>query len=495
MSKLPDQPTDFQHFINGQYTNGQSTGRIERHSPGHRDVVVSTFAEGTAADAEEAIRVAREHFDHGPWPRGSSGERQQVLLKTAELIRRDMDALGLTECLESGKPLEQAREEMGWCAGLFEYAAALARHIHGETSNNLGEGFFGMTVREPVGVVSMITPWNFPLLVLSQKLPFALAAGCTCVIKPSEFTSGTSVRLMGLLQEAGLPDGAANLVTGHGVPVGETLASSPAVDMVSFTGSTAVGKRIGAVAGEGLKKVALELGGKNPQVIFADSDPDEVVDAVVFGVYFNMGECCNSGSRILVEESIADELVARVVEAARTIPVGDPLAEGVMLGAIINDRQQEKILGFLDKARTEGATIALGGGVHEHGNGRFVQTTVLDHVTPEMGVATGEVFGPVLSVLRFRDEEEAVRLANGTAYGLSASVWTKDLDRGLRLSRRIQAGTVWVNTFMQGAPELPFGGYKQSGLGRELGPHSVLEYTETKTVGIRLGDYEKRWLK
>ncbi|MEM1060525.1 MAG: aldehyde dehydrogenase family protein [Verrucomicrobiota bacterium] len=494
MNTLPAAPTDYQHFINGQFTDGHSSERLERHSPGHRDVVVSRYLAGTAADAEDAIRAARTHFDEGPWPWSKSAERQQVLHRTAELIRRDADELGLIECLESGKPIKQARGEMGAAAAMFDYAAALARHLYGETCNNQGEGFFGMTVREPAGVVAMITPWNFPLVVLCQKLPFALAAGCTCVIKPSEFTSGTSVRLMSLLKEAGLPDGACNLVTGHGVPVGEALVTSPKVDMVSFTGSTAVGQRIGSLAGEGLKKVALELGGKNPQLIFADTDLDEVVDAVVFGVYFNMGECCVSGSKILVEESIADELVARVTAAAQTVPMGDPLDETVKVGAIINDRQQEKILGYLEQAKAEGATVALGGGVHEQGNGRFVQLTILDHVTPEMSVARGEIFGPVLSVLRFQTEEEAVRLANDTTYGLSASIWTKDLDRALRLSRRVQAGTVWVNTYMQGAMELPFGGYKQSGIGREFGAEAVLDFTEVKNVSIRLGAYQKRWL-
>ena len=492
--RLPTLPTQYQHFIDGAYTAGSSTGRIERRSPGHNSVVVSTYAEGTAADAAAAVAAARRAFDEGPWPRTSGADRQALLLRVAARIRASRDELGLIECLESGKPLAQARAEMDWAAGIWDYAAALCRHLHGETTNSLGEGLLGMTLREPIGVCALITPWNFPLLIVSQKLPFALAAGCTCVAKPSEFTSGTTLRLAQMLVKEGLPRGACNVVTGYGGPVGQALADSPDVDMISFTGSTAVGKRIAAGAAGNLKKVALELGGKNPQVIFDDAELDAVVDAVVHGVYFNMGECCNSGSRVIVHESIADELVARVVKASRTITVGDPLDESTRIGAIINEAQQAKILGAIAQARTDGAKVALGGEPLACGNGRFVQTTVIDHVTPDMQVARMEIFGPVLAVLRFTDEREAIAIANSTTYGLSASIWTRSFDRAMRLGRKIKAGTVWINTFLDGAPELPFGGYCQSGLGRELGPHSVLEYTETKTVTMRLGSYQKKWL-
>ncbi len=494
MNKLPESPTQYQHFINGQSTSGESDGRIERTSPGHVDTIVSSYAEGTAADVTAAIAAARRAFDEGPWPSTSGAERQAILQKTADLIRANKMELGLIECLESGKPIAQARDEMDWAAGIWDYAAALCRHLHGETTNTLGDGMLGLTLREPIGVCALITPWNFPILIASQKIPFALAAGCTCVVKPSELTSGTTLRLAELLKEAGLPDGVCNVVTGYGDPVGSAMVESAAVDFVSFTGSTAVGKKIAESAGSTLKKVALELGGKNPQLIFADAEMDAVVDSVVHGVFFNMGECCNSGSRILVEESIADELVKRVVEASRTIPVGDPLDENVKLGAIINDKQQEKILGHVEDARKGGARVSLGGGELKCGTGRFVETTVIDGVTPDMAAASAEIFGPVLTVLRFKDESEALKIANGTNYGLSASVWTTNGDRAIRLTRALKAGTVWINTFLDGSPELPFGGYKQSGLGRELGPHSVEEFTEIKTVTMRLGEYSKKWL-
>jgi acyl-CoA reductase-like NAD-dependent aldehyde dehydrogenase len=492
-TQLPSQPTAYAHFIDGKSVVGSVGGGIERRSPGHTATVVSTYGEGTTDDARAAIAAARKAFDDGPWPHSSGAERQSVLLRVAALIRAHKEELALVECLESGKPISQACDEMDWAAGIWDYAAALARHLHGETTNTLGPSLLGLTLREPVGVCALITPWNFPLLIISQKLPFALAAGCTCVVKPSEFTSGTTVRLAALLKEAGLPDGVCNVVTGHGDPVGETFVTSPHVDMVSFTGSTAVGRRIAEKAGATLKKVSLELGGKNPQLIFADADLDAVVDAVVHGVFFNMGECCNSGSRILVEEAVADDLVEKIIAASRSIRMGDPLDPAVKVGAIINEAQQRKILGYIQEARSEGASVPLGGGAVDS-SGLFVELTVLDKVRPEMRVASGEVFGPVLTVLRFTTEEEALSIANGTDYGLSASVWTRDFDRALRLSRRIAAGTVWINTFLDGAPELPFGGYKQSGLGRELGPHSVLDFTETKTVTMRLGPYQNKWL-
>ncbi len=493
VTALPTEPTHYQHHINGAATSGAATGRIERRSPAH-DVPVSTYAEGTARCAEAAIAAARTAFDDGPWPRTGGAGREAVLRRAAVLIREHREALAWTECLESGKPITQSRAEMEWAAGIWDYAAALSRRLHGETTNTLGEGLLGMTLREPIGVCGLITPWNFPLLIISQKLPFALAAGCTAVVKPSEFTSGTTVQLAALLEEAGLPPGACNVVTGHGDPVGRTLAQSDDVDMISFTGSTRIGRSIVAASAGNLKKVSLELGGKNPQIIFADAEWEPVIDAIIHGCYFNMGECCNSGSRILVEDTIADPLIERLRDACGTITTGDPLDESVRIGPIIHATQQKKIVDAVAKARKEGAHVVRGGAPIEFGTGHYFDLTILDHVRPEMSVAGEEVFGPVLSVIRFRDEQEAVRIANGTTYGLSAGIWTASFDRAMRMARSVQAGTVWVNTFLDGAPELPFGGYRQSGLGRELGPHAVEEYTETKTVTMRLGQYTPKWI-
>jgi betaine-aldehyde dehydrogenase len=486
--------TAYSLWLDGRSVAGERTARIDRRSPAH-DTLVSTYVAGTANDVDAAVAAAKRALAAPAWSGLTGADRAGILTRTATLIRRDARALAEIETLESGKPIAQARDEMGWAAGIWDYAAALARQLHGESYNTLGSAHLGLTLREPIGVVGLITPWNFPLLIISQKLPFALAAGCTCVVKPSEFTSGTTLRLAALLKEAGLPDGVCNVITGYGDPVGQRIAEHPDIAMVSFTGSTAVGRKVVSASAATLKKVALELGGKNPQIIFPDADLDAAVDAVVFGVFFNMGECCNSGSRILVHASIADDFVTRVVAAAKNVRVGDPLDESTKVGAIINRTQFDKICGFLADGTAAGAAVRLGGGPLAAQPGLYIQPTLLDHVKPDMRVAREEIFGPVLSVLRFESEDEAVRIANDVAYGLSASVWTRDLDRALGLSRRIEAGTVWVNCFMDGFSELPFGGYKQSGLGRELGQHAVEEYTETKTLLIHQGPRTGWWAR
>ena len=487
-------PTTYHLWIDGRSVASSGAVCIERRSPAH-DTLVATYVAGTKADVDAAVDAAKRAWLAPAWAGLTGADRAAVLCRTAALIRRDAAALAEIETLESGKPIAQAREEMGWAAGIWDYAAALARQLHGESYNTLGPAHLGMTLREPIGVVGLITPWNFPLLIISQKLPFALAAGCTCIVKPSEFTSGTTLRLAALLKEAGLPDGVCNVITGYGDPVGQRIAEHPDIAMVSFTGSTAVGKKIVAASAPTLKKVALELGGKNPQIIFPDADFEAAADAVVFGVFFNMGECCNSGSRILVHNSIADRFVARIVELSKAVRVGDPLDEQTKVGAIINRAQYDKICSYLADARSAGAAVRLGGDRLAGNHGLYIQPTLLDHVQRGMRVAREEIFGPVLSIIRFESEDEAVAIANDVAYGLSASVWTRDIDRALGLSRKIEAGTVWINCFMDGFPELPFGGYKQSGLGRELGQHAVEEYTETKTVLIHQGPRTGWWAR
>jgi acyl-CoA reductase-like NAD-dependent aldehyde dehydrogenase len=486
--------TKYGMWIGGQEAGAAGGGVIRRESPAH-DVPVSEYPQAAAADVDRAVAAARKAFAAGAWPNTPGPQRAKVLLETARLIRANAADLALVETLESGKPIAQARDEMEWAAGLWDYAAALARDLRGETYNTLGAATLGLTIREPIGVVGLITPWNFPLLIISQKLPFALAAGCACVVKPSEFTSGTTLRLAKLLQQAGLPAGVVNVVTGYGDPAGVRLCEHEGVDMVSFTGSTRVGRQVVAASAGNLKKVALELGGKNPQVLFPDADLSAAVDAVVFGAFFNMGECCNAGSRLLVHADIADAFVGRVVAAAKTIRVGDPLDESTQVGAIINQAQFDRICGCMDDGRRQGAKVRLGGAPMKTAAGRFVEASVFDAVKPATTLASEEVFGPVLSVLRFRDMDEAVRIVNGTMYGLSASVWTRDLDTAVTMARRIQAGAVWINTFLEGAPELPFGGYRMSGLGRELGRHAAEEYTELKTVHLHLGPRAPAWIK
>ncbi len=490
---LPLEPTSFQMLIDGRWVEAQSGERFSSESPAH-DIAVGSYPRAEAADVDAAVAAARRAFDEGPWPRMPGGERARVLRRVADAVRENVEDLARLEVLESGKPIVQARGEMETTAELWDYAATLARHVYGDAYNTLGSDKLGFVFREPVGVVGMITPWNFPLLIISQKLPFALAVGCTAVVKPSELTSGTTLRLGALLLEAGLPEGVVNIVTGYGVPVGARLAEHPEVDMLSFTGSTAVGKRIVAASQGNLKKVSLELGGKNPQLVFADADLEAALDAVVFGVYFNMGECCNSGSRLLVQRAIAEDFVEQVIERARTVPVGDPLDEGTKVGAIINQAQFDKIMAYVDAGQREGATLRLGGQRLASERGRFIEPTVFDGVAPTMAIAHEEIFGPVLSAVTFDTPEEAVRIANSTLYGLSAGVWTDSVDTAFQVSRSIRAGTLWINCFMDGHAELPFGGYKESGLGRELGRFSIDEFTELKTVQLHLGPRTNWWL-
>lgn len=492
---LPDLPFAARHLIGGAWRDSADGATFERHSPAH-GLRVTRAARGGSGEAAAAIAAARHAFDAGDWPQRPGKERAALLLRVADLIDRERERIAVMETLESGKPIAQAREEIAGAADLWRYAAALARTMHGESHNALGRDMLGMVLKQPVGVAAIITPWNFPFLIVSQKLPFALAAGCTAVIKPSEMTPATTVILGELLLEAGLPDGVVNIVLGYGAPVGAALTTDPRVDMVTFTGSTAVGKAIVAAASATLKKVSLELGGKNPQVVFPDADLDSAVDAIVFGVYFNAGECCNSGSRLIVHEDIADEVVSRVTALSRAVPFGDPLNPETKVGAIISPEHCARIDAHVRAAEAAGATLRLGGAPLKVPGlvGQFYQPTVVDDVTPDMAIAREEVFGPVLAVERFRTMDEALRLANGAAYGLSAGVWSENVHTCLDFARRAQAGTVWSNSWMDGFAEMPFGGMKESGQGRELGRYGLEEFLEAKTVTMRIGRTRPAWV-
>ena len=484
---------DYDLFIDGQHVKSADGRTFERHSPAH-GVLVSRCQRAGTVETEAAIAAARKAFDTGVWPSMKGAERAAVLLKVADMIDARREEIALLDCLEVGKPIAQARGEIQGAADIWRYAAALARDLHGTSYSTLGEAALGVVVREPIGVVSIITPWNFPFLIVAQKLPFALAAGCTCVVKPSEFTSASTLLLGEMLVEAGLPRGVANILAGSGAEIGPMMTTDKRVDMISFTGSTAVGKGAVRSSADTLKKVSMELGGKNPQVIFADCDVDAAIDAVIFGAFFNAGECCNAGSRILLQNSFADAFVKKLVERSRDVPVGDPLDESTRVGAMITPKHQALVQSYIANAVADGAKVALGGGAPKTATGEFLEPTILTNLRPDMAVALEEVFGPVLSVLTFDSVEEAVTLANSTIYGLSASVWSKDIDTCLRVARQVQAGTVWINTFMDGFAELPFGGFKQSGIGRELGRNAVLDYTEEKTLHFHSGPRTSWWL-
>jgi betaine-aldehyde dehydrogenase len=493
---LPATPLRLRHVIDGRETDSADGAVTERVSPSH-GVVVSIAARGGIAETDAAIAAARRAFDDGRWSRLPAKARATVLLKVADLIEREVERFALIETLESGKPITQARGEIAGAADLWRYAAAAARMLHGDSHSTLGPDMLAVILKEPRGVVSVITPWNFPFWILSQKLPFALAAGCTAVVKPSEMTPSTTVLLAALLAEAGLPDGVVNIVLGLGDPVGARMTTHPDVDMVTFTGSTAVGRLIASQAGERLKKVALELGGKNPQVVFPDADLAGAADAVAFGMHFNAGECCNSGSRAIVHESIAADFVARVTALSRRVAYGDPLDARTQVGAIVTPAHQARIDAHVKAALAAGATATLGGAPLAVPGlaGQFYEPTIVTGVTADMALAQDEVFGPVLSVLTFRTDEEAVALTNASAYGLSAGVWSDNIHTCLAFARAAEAGTIWTNTWMDGFPEVTFGGMKQSGLGREIGPYGLDEFLEVKSLVMRIGRTRAPWVK
>ncbi|WP_284311528.1 aldehyde dehydrogenase family protein [Labrys miyagiensis] len=486
-------PQTHELFIGGRFAPAASGKTIERLSPGH-GVRVATYAEAGAADLDRALDAARKAFDHGPWPAMTGAERSRLLHKVADLVEAKLEIFATLDSLESGKPISQARGEMAGAVDIWRYAAGLARDLHGESYTTIGANKLGVVVRDPIGVVSIITPWNFPFLIVSQKLPFALAAGCTAVVKPSEMTSGSTLLLGRVLAEAGLPEGVVNILSGYGPEIGAPMTTDARVDMISFTGSTRVGKAAMAAASSTLKKMSMELGGKNPQLIFPDADMDAALDAAVFGSYFNAGECCNAGSRLLVHQDIAAAFEAEFVERSSRVVVGDPLDPKTLVGALISPQHLALVEGHVANARAEGANVALGGSRLESEGGQFMAATVVAGAKPSMAIARDEVFGPVATLMRFSSADEAVSIANGAEYGLSASVWSRDFDTAVGVSKRLRAGTVWTNTFMDGAAELPFGGFRQSGIGRELGRNAVADYTEEKTLHLHCGPRTAWWL-
>lgn len=489
---LPEAPRDFGFWIDNAARDGREM--FTRFSPGH-GVAVTRIPKCTVDDLNAAVASARAAFESRVWAGISGAERAGVLLRTAEILRRRRDEIAYWEVLENGKPISQARGEIDHCIACFEVGAGAARLLHGDSFNSLGDSLFGMVLREPVGVVGLITPWNFPFLILCERVPFILASGCTMVVKPSEVTSATTLILGEILAEAGLPAGVYNVVTGSGRSIGQALTEHPDVDMLSFTGSTSVGRScVHAAADSNFKKLGLELGGKNPIVVFADADLEDAADGAAFGISFNTGQCCVSSSRLIVERSVAAEFEAILAAKMKKIVVGDPLDEATQVGAITTEAQNATILGFIEKGQAEGARLVTGGAAMDFGRGQYIAPTLFSGVRPGMAIARDEIFGPVLSSFHFDTAEEAVALANDTVYGLAASVWTKDIDKALTVTRRVRAGRFWVNTIMAGGPEMPLGGFKQSGWGREAGVYGVEEYTQVKSVHIEIGK-RSHWIK
>jgi len=485
--KPPSEPRTFGFFLDGKFVAADEREIFQRSSPGH-GVPVSRIPKCTPDDLNAAVASSRQAFNDRRWSGLPGADRAAVLLKTAEIMRTRLDEIAYWESLENGKPIAQARGEATGCIGMFEYAAGLARSLHGDSFNNLGDGMFGIVTREPVGVVGLITPWNFPFLILCERVPYILASGCTLVVKPSEVTSATTLLLAEILTEAGLPDGVMNVVTGSGSTIGQAMTEHMDIDMLSFTGSTNVGRSCVEAAGRtNFKKLGLELGGKNPQIVFADADLEDAADGVAFGIAFNTGQCCVSGSRLIVERSVADAFSQLVADKMAKIRIGDPLDEATQVGAITTDAQNNVIMSYIAKGQEEGANLFCGGKQIDLGMGQYIEPTLFTGVKGEMAIAKDEIFGPVLTVQEFETVEEAIEIANDTVYGLAASVWTKNIDKALTVTRRVQAGRFWVNTTLSGGPELPLGGFKQSGWGREAGMLGVEEYTQVKSVHIEIG--------
>ncbi|WTP63002.1 aldehyde dehydrogenase [Streptomyces phaeochromogenes] len=444
------------------------------------------IAKGTAEDVDDAVRAAHRALHTGSWAELTASARGSLLRRLGDTIAANARRLAETEVRDNGKLFTEMHGQLNYVPQWFHYYGGLADKIEGAVPPLDKKGYFAYTKKEPVGVVAVITPWNSPLLLLAWKVAPALAAGCTVVVKPSEFTSASALELARLFHEAGLPPGVFNVVTGFGQDVGAALVEHPLVRKVSFTGSDATGRLINQAAARDFKHVSLELGGKSPNIVFADADLGAAVNGAVSGIFAATGQTCIAGSRLLVQQSVHDEVVGRLVDLARTARMGDPMDETIQVGPITTPAQYAKVLEYIDMAQREGARLALGGKASGVG-GRFVEPTVFTGVRNSMRIAQEEVFGPVLVVIPFQDEDEAVTLANDSRYGLGAGVWTSDIGRAFRMADRIRSGTVWVNTYRTVSYLTPFGGFKDSGIGRENGIGAVTAYLEDKSVWINTG--------
>ncbi len=476
-------------FIGGRFVDSAEGKRLPVVNPATGEQLCEV-ADATAQDVDAAVAAARRAFDEGPWPRLNPGQRGRLLRKFADALRARRDELALLESLNNGKTFKDAlKGDVTPGANTLSYYADWADKLLGEVLPVAGN-FLTYTLREPVGVVGAIVPWNYPTSLACWKLGPALAAGCTVVLKPSELTPLTALKLGELAAEVGLPEGVLNVVTGYGDPAGEALARHRGVDKVSFTGSVRTARRLLVASAEtNLKKLSLELGGKSPQIILPDADFDRAVDACFWGIFGNKGEVCNAGSRVLVHEKAYEGFVERLVERARKLVVGDPLDPKTEMGSQVSRKQLETILGYIASGKAQGAKLLAGGERDTDGakaKGQFLQPTVFGDVQPSMKIAQEEIFGPVLSCLRFTDEAKALELANGTSYGLAAAIWTKDVAKAHALAKQVRAGVVWINCFNEFDDAAPFGGYKESGWGRDLSHHALDNYTQVKAVWTQL---------
>ena len=475
----------YQHFINGKWTDPDSGEWFDSENP-YTGEVWAQIARGNAADVDKAVKAAKDAFENG-WGTSSPTYRGKLMNKLAELLERDAERLGKLEVQDNGKLLAEMGSQTRYIGEWYRYFGGLADKIEGTVIPTDKPNMFNFTRYEPYGVVGMITPLNSPLLLVAYKLAPALAAGNTAVIKPSEFTSASTVEMMELIKEAGFPDGVVNVVTGYGAEVGAPLVDHLDVMKVAFTGSDVSGQKIYENGAKKLIPVTLELGGKSPNIVFDDADREAAVMGAISGIFAATGQTCIAGSRLLVQRSMHDEFVSRLIEVAKTAKIGDPMSLDTHVGPVTTPPQFQKVMDYLDIAKKEGAECVLGGGAYtgEGAKGKqFVEPTIFTGVNNQMRIAQEEVFGPVLSVIPFEDEEEAVQIGNDINFGLAAGVWTSDMGRAIRMSERLRAGTVWVNTYRVVSYMTPFGGYKRSGLGRENGQQAIMAYLQQKSVWI-----------
>jgi len=474
-------------YIGGAYVAPADGGTFITLNPATGEILAEV-AEAKAADIDRAVAAARTALADGRWAGIDAADRGNLLWRLADAIEARAGALARLETLDNGKPIREAQIDIRLTVDVFRYYAGWTTKLEGQTIPVRGN-VLNYTLREPVGVVGAIIPWNFPLLMAAYKLGPALACGNAVVLKPAEETPLTALELGAIAAGVGLPPGVLNVVPGFGESAGAALVAHPDVDKIAFTGSTEVGRRIMREAAATVKKLSLELGGKSPNIVFADADLDAAARGAFAGIFYNMGQCCTAGSRLLVAAGVKEQLLERIVARARQLRPGDPLDPKTRMGPLVSGAQLERVLGYVERGRSEGAELLTGGArAHYEGGERgfWVEPTVFDGVQPEHGIAQEEIFGPVLATLTFADEDEAVALANRTRYGLAAGVWTRDVKRAHRTARRLQAGTVWINTYHPLDAASPFGGYKQSGYGRELGAQALELYTQVKSVWVDL---------